>query len=327
MGTETTDDPAPTATWSPTYWVERLSEEQFAYLMLLPAFALVAAFAVWPLFETFQLSLHGDNLIGQEFVGEFVGVRNYVQLLTGQLEAILGSSFVNFNKPLQSALIVTLLFTVVSVTIELFVGFGMALVLDQEFYGRRWVRVAIIIPWAVPIAIQGMIFYLLFLPSIGFLTQWFSSIGILSQTPFINSGDLLLIVVTADIWKTSAFIALIVLAGLQSIDRDLYRVGKVAGATTWQRFRLITFPLVVPALLVALLFRTIQAMRVFGTIRTIGGGGGCRTLPSLSCLVVTTFQSGRYATAAAIAFITAVIVAIVASVYIYKYAGLSEGGA
>ena len=326
MATEPSEDAPSTGSWSPTYWIERLDEEKFAYVMLLPAFALVAAFAVWPLVETFQMSMHADSLTGSGFTGEFVGLENYVRLLTGQLEAILGSPFVNLDTPLQSALIVTLLFTGISVTVELFVGFGMALVLDKEFYGRRWVRVAIIIPWAVPIAIQGMIFYLLFLPSTGFLTEWFSSIGVLSQTPFINSGDLLLIVVTADIWKTSAFIALIVLAGLQSVNRNLYRVGKVAGATTWQQFRLITFPLVLPALLVALLFRTIQAMRVFGTIRTIGGGGGCRTLPSLSCLVVTTFQSGRYATASAIAFLTAVIVAVVASVYIAKYADLSGGG-
>ena len=313
-----------TPRYSPTYWIENMTDEQFAYLMLVPTFVLVGMFAVWPLFETFQMSLHADNLTGSGYVGEFVGLDNYVAILTGQMSAILGAPFFDLSQPFQSALPVTLIYTAVSVAFELVLGFGMALVLDKEFFGRRWVRVAIIVPWAVPIAIQGMIFYLMFLPSVGFGTDlvWF-----FSDTPFLNSANLVTMVIAADVWKSSAFIALIVLAGLQSIDRELYRVGKVAGASAWQRFRYITFPLVVPTLLVALLFRTIQAMRVFGVIRTVGGSGGCQTFPSLSCLVVTTFQgSGRYGTAAALAFITAAIVAIIAGIYIYAFADV-EGGA
>ena len=324
MGTDT--GTVSSRTSSLTVWVERLSEQQFAYLMLVPAFVLVAAFAIWPLIATFELSLHADSLTGGGYVGEFVGFETYRRLLTGELNAVLGSAFVDLSRPLKSALIVTLIYTAISVTLELVFGFSQALVLDQTFRGRRWVRVAVIIPWAVPIAIQGLIFYLLFLPDVGFLTLPLQSLGLLSTSPFNNSGDLLFIVIIADVWKTSAFIALIVLAGLQSINRDLYRVAKVSGATVWQRFRYITFPLVVPTLLVALLFRTIQAMRVFGVIRTIGGGGGCRTVPSLSCMVVTTFNSGRYATAAAVAFVTALVVALVASVYIYFFADLDRGG-
>ncbi|ESP88719.1 carbohydrate ABC transporter permease [Candidatus Halobonum tyrrellensis] len=327
MATESESSRSATRRYSPTYWVENMTDEQFAYFMLLPAFALVGAFALWPLWETFQMSLHADNLTGSGYVGEFVGIENYVAILTGEMTALLGAPFFDLDQPLQSALSVTLIYTAISVTLELIVGFGMALILDKEFYGRRWVRVAILVPWAVPIAIQGMIFYLIFLPSVGFGTQAMHAIGLFSDTPFINSADLLIMVIIADVWKTSAFIALIVLAGLQSIDRELYRVGRVAGASAWQRFRYITFPLVVPTLLVALLFRTIQSMRIFGIIRTIGGSGGCSTLPSLSCLVVTTFQgSGRYATAAALAFITAVVVAIVAGIYIVGFADV-EGGA
>jgi multiple sugar transport system permease protein len=321
-----TDTATASSSSSTAAWVERLSEEQFAYLMLLPAFALVGMFALYPLASTFEMSLHADSLTSASYVGEFVGFETYVELLTGELNALLGAAFVDLSNPLQSALLVTLIYTAVSVTLELLFGFAQALVLDQSFRGRRWVRVAVIVPWAVPIAIQGLIFYLLFLPDVGFLTPPLQDLGVLSSTPFINSGDLLLIVIVADVWKTSAFIALIVLAGLQSIDRELYRVAKVGGASVWQRFRYITFPLVVPTLLVALLFRTIQAMRVFGVIRTIGAGGGCRTLPSLSCMVVTTFNSGRYATAAAVAFVTALIVGIVASVYIVAFADLDRGG-
>ncbi|WP_115863624.1 carbohydrate ABC transporter permease [Halorussus litoreus] len=307
---------------APANWTEQLNEEQFAYVLLVPTFILIGAMAFWPLWDTFQMSLHADNLYGGGFVGEFIGLENYVKLLTGQRDAVLGNSFFSVEEPFRSAITVTLIYTVVSVFLETLIGFGQALVLDQDFRGRRWVRVAILIPWAVPIAIQGLIFFLIFQPGIGFGTEVMQNLGIFSSTPLINSFDSTVIIIFADVWKTSAFMALLILAGLQSIDRNLYRVADVSGATLWQRFKLITLPLVLPALLVAMLFRTIQAMRVFGVIETVSS---CSVVPSLTCMVVGTFQSGRFATAAAVAFITAAIVGAVATIYIVKFADL-EGG-
>ncbi|QPV61729.1 sugar ABC transporter permease [Halosimplex litoreum] len=307
---------------APANWTERLSEQGFAYVLLVPTLLLVATMALWPLISTFEMSLRADALFSAEYVGEFVGIENYVELLTGERNAILGSPFLDFAQPFGSALTVTLIYVAIAVTLETIIGFGQALVLDQSFRGRRWVRVAILIPWAVPIAIQGLIFWLFFQPGIGVGTDVMQSLGVFSANPLINTTDTLIIVIVADVWKTSAFMALLILAGLQSVDRSLYDVAKVAGASKIQQFRYITFPLVLPALLVALLFRTIQSMRVYGIIETTGG---CSTLPSLTCLVVSTFRSGRYATSAAVAFITAGIVALVALVYIVKFADLEVG--
>ncbi|WP_436928592.1 carbohydrate ABC transporter permease [Halosimplex halobium] len=307
---------------APANWTERLSEQGFAYVLLVPTLLLVSTMALWPLVSTFEMSLRADALFSAEYVGEFVGLENYVELLTGERNAVLGSPFVDFGQPLQSALTVTLVYVAIAVTLETIIGFGQALVLDQSFRGRRWVRVAILIPWAVPIAIQGLIFWLFFQPGIGVGTQFMQDLGIFSANPLINTTDTLIIVIVADVWKTSAFMALLILAGLQSVDRSLYDVAKVAGASKVQQFRYITFPLVLPALLVALLFRTIQSMRVYGIIETTGG---CSTLPSLTCMVVSTFRAGRYATSAAVAFITAGIVALVALVYIVKFADLEVG--
>jgi multiple sugar transport system permease protein len=304
--------------------MENLSDTQFAYLLLTPVLLLLGLIAFWPLLSTFRMSLFADNLVGSEALGEFVGLENYVALLTGERDALLVRPFLDFNAPFQSALTVTLIFTVVSVFFETVVGFGQALVLDQEFRGRRWVRVAIIIPWAVPIVIQGMIFFLLFQPNIGFLVDPLQNAGIFTATPLSNSVDSLIILVVADVWKTSAFMALIILAGLQSVDRSLYDVGRVAGASKYQQFRMITLPLVLPSVLVAMLFRTIGAMRIYGLIETVVG---CNTVPSLSCLVVTTFRGSRmYGTSAAVAFITAGLIGIVVSVYIVKYADTETGG-
>jgi multiple sugar transport system permease protein len=297
-------------------WTERLTETQFAYLMLIPVFLLLGVIAIWPLLSTFRLSLFSDSLTGAT-VDEFVGLQNYIQLITGQRDAVLPQPFIDFNNPFQSALLVTLIFAVVSVFFETILGFAAALVLDQDFRGRRWFRVALILPWSVPIVIQGMIFFLMFAPGIGFAADPLHDWGIFGATPLTESFDSLVIITIADVWKTTAFMTLLILAGLQSIDRSLYDVGKVAGASRWQQFKMITLPLVMPAVLVAMLFRTINAMRVFGLIETVSD---CTTVPSLSCMVVQTFSSGRYGTSAAIAFLTAAIIAAAVLIYIVQFA-------
>ncbi|MDG5775477.1 sugar ABC transporter permease [Haloarculaceae archaeon H-GB1-1] len=308
-----------------TRWMENLSETGFAYLLLTPALLLLGTIALWPLLSTFRLSLFADSLTGG--LGNFAGIQNYVAVLTGQRNALLPAPFLPSSLTVDalfgSALTVTLIFTVVSVFFETIIGFGQALVLNQDFRGRRWVRVAIIIPWAVPIVIQGMLFYLLFQPGIGLFIgregnpTILQTLGPFSATPLANTVDATLIIIVADIWKTTAFMALLILAGLQSIDRTLYDVARVAGASKWQTFKRITFPLVLPSVLVAMLFRTIQAMRIYGVIETVAG---CTTVPSLSCLVISSFNNTLVGTSATIAFITAGIIALVVSVYIFKYA-------
>ncbi|MDR9430589.1 MAG: sugar ABC transporter permease [Natronomonas sp.] len=303
--------------------VERLSDTQFVYLMLTPVIVLFGAMAIWPLVDTFQMSLHADNIISSDATGDFVGFENYVGMLTGQTNYLLPRPFLDLSTPLTSAVSVTVLFTGIAVGVEMILGFGMALVLDKRFRGRRWVRVAIILPWAVPIVIQGMIFYLIFTPGVGFATDPLQSLGLISLSPLADPWSSLVIVIGADIWKESAFMTLLILAGLQSIDRDLYNVAKVTGASKLQEFWTITFPLVLPTLLIALLFRTIAALKVYGTVVTVSN---CNTLPTLTCLVVTTWNANRYASAATIAFIMAAVIAIALTGYLWKLRDLEYGG-
>ncbi|WP_247000601.1 carbohydrate ABC transporter permease [Halosolutus gelatinilyticus] len=315
-------------------WMENLSEEAYAYLLLLPAFALLTLIAFYPLISTFIMSLRADQTRGLDPLGGFVGVENYVDILTGNarlarqfLDVSLSGSFpfVELGVPFfQQALFVTLAFAIISVFFETIIGFGQAYVLDQDFRGRRWVRVAIILPWAVPIVIQGMIFFLIFQPEVGFGTNIMQQLGIFSAAPLANSRDAFIIILVADIWKSSAFMALLILAGLQSVDRSLYDVARVAGASPWQRFKMITLPLVLPALLVAMLFRTMDAMRVFGLIESTAG---CTTVPSLTCLVVEAMFGGTriFATAAAVAFATALVIGLIIGVYVLLFRD-TEGG-
>jgi multiple sugar transport system permease protein len=324
VSTETETRGGSSAFAAPLNWLETQSEAVFAYILLTPAFLLLALIAFYPLVQTFQFSLLADQTAARNPFGEFVGVENYANLLTGN--ALLPQQFLDpsFTTPiLQQALFVTLAFAILSVLFETLIGFGQALIIDQEFYGRRWVRVAIIIPYAIPIVIQAMIFFLMFNPTIGFATEFMQSIGVFGQNPLANATDSFIIVLVADIWKTAAFMALLILAGLQSIDRGLYDVARVSGASPWQRFKYITLPLVAPALLVAMLFRTMDAMRIYGLIDATAG---CQTIPSMSCLVITALQeTRRWATASSVAFLTAIVIGVVVVIYMVSLRDTEAG--
>ncbi|MFB6229350.1 MAG: carbohydrate ABC transporter permease [Halobacteriales archaeon] len=311
--------------------LETVSEEVYAYVLLVPAAVLLSIIAFFPLARTFWFSLREDQVFSPNPFGEFVGLTNYTNLLTGEAElpqqfidvAITGSfPFVELGAPFwQQALFVTLAFAILSVLFETLIGFGQAYVIDQDFRGRRWVRVSIIIPYALPIVIQAMIFFLMFNPTIGWATELMQAIGVFGDNPLANSRDSFIIVLVADIWKTAAFMALLILAGLQSVDRSLYDVARVSGASPWQQFKYITLPIVLPALLVAMLFRTMDAMRIYGLIDATAG---CQTVPSMSCLVITAIQSSRrWASGSAIAFLTAVVIGVIVIVYVL---GLRESG-
>ncbi|ELZ76314.1 sugar ABC transporter permease [Haloferax gibbonsii ATCC 33959] len=291
-----------------TLRIEQLSDTQFVYVLLSPVFLLLAVVAFWPIVNTFELSLHADSIVSPDPIGEFAGFTNYVDLFTGGLDALMPRPFVSLSQPLKSALIVTVVFAGVSVSIETLLGFAQALILNEEFRGRRWVRLVLILPWAVPIVIFGTMFYLMFNSTVGFGSEILHGLGLISATPFTSTQDSLLLLIIADIWKTTPFMVLLILAGLQSINRDLYQVAEVAGASRWQRFRHVTLPLVAPILGVAILFRLIQALRVYGVIEVMVG---CNTVPSLSCMVVSTFQSRYYGTSATIAFTTAALIGLV----------------
>ena len=298
------------------YKIEQLDEEKYGYLLVAPVFIVLSVLAFYPLLRTLFFSLHDDSLTGVSPIGEFVGFENYVQLMAGDLNALLNYPFFSLQAPFSSALPVTLLITGVSVTVGTLMGLGMALILNKEFRGRALTRTIVILPWSIPIVIQGMMFYLLFQPSISFLVEPLASIGVLSGNPLVSSRDSTLIVILIDIWRKIPFIALIIMAGLASIDRNLYDVAKVAGASKWQQFRYITLPLARPVLFIGMIFYTISSMKIYGIVEA---SAGCSTVPTLTCLVVATFRQQRWPTASAIAFLSAIIIAVIVMVYVLRF--------
>ncbi|GAB7021374.1 sugar ABC transporter permease [Halostagnicola sp. A-GB9-2] len=298
------------------YRIERLDEDKYGYLLIGPMILVLSVLAFYPLVRTFWLSLQSDDLYGEHPIGEFRGIDGYVEILTGELNIILNYPFFSLSDPLSSALVVTLLITGFSVAIGTVLGLGMALILNKEFRGRSVARMIVILPWSIPIVIQGMMFYLMFQPSISPFVEPLNQLGILSSRPLGSTRDSIIIVILIDVWRKIPFIALIILAGLASVDQSLYNVAKVAGASKWQQFRLITLPLIKPVVLIGMIFYTISSMKVYGVVEA---SAGCNTVPTLTCLVVDTFRMQRWATASAIAFLTALIIAGIVMVYLVKF--------
>jgi len=298
------------------YRIERLDEDKYGYLLISPMFVTLAILAFYPLLRTFWVAIHGNDLYGRSPIGDFVGLDNFVNILNGDANLIMPYPFFESGDLLGSALVVTLLITVASVAVGTVMGLGMALILNKEFRGRTYARMIVILPWAIPIVIQGMMFYLLFEPSISFLTEPLHNLGLFSANPLISTRDSIIIMVLVDAWRRIPFIALIILAGLASIDQSLYNVAKVAGASKWQQFRLVTFPLIKPVVLIGMIFYTISSMKIYGVVEA---SAGCQTVPTLSCLVVDTFRQQRWGTASAVAFLTAIIIGAVVTIYLVQF--------
>jgi multiple sugar transport system permease protein len=236
------------------------------------------------------------------------------------------AGFKNYSDALSStefweAVRTTFLFTGISVTLELAIGLGMALAMHEAFKGRALLRVVVLVPWAVLTVVTAITWRAIFEPDLGLAPQMFDALGIFDGVVWLGeSGYALAVMVLADVWKTAPFMALLLLAGLQVIPNDLYDAAKVDGATTWQRFRRITLPLLKPAILVALIFRTLDALRIFDLPFVLTRGSNDTT--TLSLLAHQELTVNRlYGLGSALSVLTFVIVMGVSFLYIRTVGG------
>jgi len=240
--------------------VKNNSEQITGWLMVFPALAVVGIFSLYPAVNSFLLSLH-QIYLGLPILGKpFIGLGNYAQL---------------FQDPVaHQAFVVTLGFVILSITFELLLGIGIALVIHEQFKGRGWVRAAVLIPWAIPTVVASQMWRFLLNDQYGLVNLMLFGDQVEAYVPWLADPWMAFgAIVLADVWKTSSFAGLLVLAGLQVIPDDVYDAARIDGATAWQRFWHITLPLLKPALLTALLFRTIDAFRVFDLVFVMTQGG------------------------------------------------------
>lgn len=234
---------------------------RIAWILVAPALLLLALAAGWPLVRTFFFSFT-NAMLDNPSEYQMVGLANYYATHNGD------SSGVLVDPLWWQAVGNTLWFTVVSVGIELFLGMLLALLMNQKFRGQGLVRTAILVPWAIPTIVSAKMWGWMFHDQYGVVNDLLAKIfGYQAHLAWIAEPSLSMwAVVIADVWKTTPFMALMLLAALQLIPNDLYEAARVDGASPWQRFKRITLPLIMPAMVVALIFRVMDAMRIFDLI-------------------------------------------------------------
>jgi len=231
-------------------------------LFVLPAAILFGVFRVFPLFKNIQLSFQ---------VGAGYGLRNYQRVFSDPL--------------LWSSTVRTLVFALSSTAIEMIIGFAFALILNQKFFGRRALRTIFLIPWVIPVSVMAVGWKFLLQHSYGPIPWIINWLGITETVPYflVTPKMAFTSLIIADVWQTTPFCALLLLAGLQNIPSQLYEAASIDGAGGLQKFWRITLPLVVPSAIVALMFRFLRAFAIFSLpwVLTQGGPGGATTTLSI----------------------------------------------
>jgi multiple sugar transport system permease protein len=243
-----------------------ISERRLASYMVSPSVLLIALVAAYPIGYAVWLSLH-------QYSVRQAGVSRWA-------EPNLWSNYTNVlqDDEFRQAIVNTFVFTFFSVGLELVIGLGMALAMHAAFRGQGLLRTVVLVPWAVLTVVTAIMWRTIFDPTLGIVNAALGTdIVWLGETPYA-----MIVMIIADVWKTAPFMALLILAGLQVIPGEIYEAAKVDGASTLQRFRKITLPLLMPALLVALIFRTLDALRAFDVMFILTGGGPAGTTETLT---------------------------------------------
>jgi multiple sugar transport system permease protein len=282
-----------------------ISERRLATYMVSPSLALIALVAAYPIGYAVWLSLH-EYSVRTAGLSRWAGVGNYSKALS--------------DPEFWAAVRNTFIFTAGSVTFEVIIGMGMALAMHSAFRGQGLLRTVVLVPWAVLTVVTAMMWRTIFDPTLGLVNSVLGTdIVWLGESPHA-----MIVMIIADVWKTAPFMALLLLAGLQVIPGEIYEAAKVDGATIWQRFQKITLPLLMPALLVALIFRTLDALRIFDLpfVLTKGTHG----TNTLSLEAYQTFTANNIiGLGAALAVLTFIIVMAVSFMYIRFVGGNIRG--
>lgn len=303
----------------------RLTGDYFwFYVLLIPSILVLIGVVIIPMVFAFKMSLGNVSVtvVGGKgsLQNQFVGIENYLTLFRS-------SAF-------WQAFRETFYYFLVSICIELTVGVGLGVLMNQPIRGRKIFRVIVFIPWAIPTIVNAMLWGMIFdgdnygalndillrLHVIHSPVVWLNVSAVLTHIPWLSHGlsaigmnGAINSMIVGDEWKTLPLVAMLVLAGLQSIPSDYYEAARVEGATPWRQFRSITLPLLGPVLTVILILRTMQLLRAFTLIYTLEQ----YTEPLLSISVYeNAFQFGNFGTASAIAFIIAIIALLISFVYI-----------
>jgi multiple sugar transport system permease protein len=300
--TATTEAPAPAA---PSRTEDVKSERRLAYWLIAPSVVLMLAVTAYPIGYAIWLSLQRNNLAQPDDTA-FVGLSNYVTILT--------------DGYWWTAFAVTLAITVISVAIEFVLGMALALVMHRTIFGKGTVRTAVLIPYGIVTVAASYSWYYAWTPGTGYLANLLPE----GSAPLTEQLPSLAIVILAEVWKTTPFMSLLLLAGLALVPEDLLRAAQVDGAGAWKRLIKVTIPLIKPAILVALLFRTLDAFRIFDNIYILTGGAN--NTGSVSILGYDNlFKAFNVGMGSAISVLIFLSVAVIAFIFIKGFGAAAPG--
>ncbi|MBQ1073344.1 sugar ABC transporter permease [Micromonospora sp. C31] len=269
------------------------AERRLGWLLCAPAALVMLLVTAYPIIYSVWLSLQRYDL---RFPAEreFVGLENYVTVLT--------------NEFWWTAFGVTALITVVTVAVELVLGMGLALIMHRTLVGRGLVRTSALIPYGIVTVVAAFSWRYAWTPGTGYLANLLSD-----GAPLTERASSLAIIMLAEIWKTTPFMALLLMAGLALVPEDLLKAASTDGATSWQRFTRVMLPVMKPAILVALLFRTLDAFRVFDNIFVLTAGGNETSSVSMLAYnnLIRGLNLGIGSTMSVLIFLTVAIIAFV----------------
>jgi ABC-type sugar transport system permease subunit len=279
-------------------------DRRFGYILVAPLVIVLVVITAYPLgYNIWNSFHHVDYLLPP--LGSWAGLANYAKLFS--------------DDQFVPALLHTLGFTLVSVIVETLIGLGLALALNKPFRGRGLVRAAVFIPWAVPTVVSAELWRTMFDPQQGFVNFLLTKLHLpLATTTWLDStwtawGAILI----ADAWRNTPFMAIVLLAGLQVIPADIYEAAKIDGANAWQTFRRLTLPLLKPALMVALIFRTLQSFLIFDVVYIMTGGGPGTSTNVLAYLNYKAFFSlFDYGYGGAVSVALVVVALLIAQIYV-----------
>jgi multiple sugar transport system permease protein len=284
---------------------DRSSQRRLAYWLIAPAAILMLAVTAYPILYAFWLSLHRDNLASPNDT-KFVGFANYQTILT--------------DKYWWTAFFVTLIITVISVAIEFALGLALALVMHRTIFGKGLVRTAILIPYGIVTVAASYSWYYAWTPGTGYLANLLPD----GSAPLTQQIPSLAVIILAEVWKTTPFMALLLLAGLALVPEDLLKAAEVDGAGAWTRLTRVIIPLIKPAILVALLFRTLDAFRIFDNIYVLTGGSN--DTASVSILGYDNlFKAFNIGLGSAISVLVFAAVAVIAFIFIKLFGAAAPG--
>ena len=282
----------------------RLQRKQtrLAWILLAPALAVVALVALYPLGQTIYQSFTNQQFLAGIEPTKFVGLSNYRYLIHDSI--------------FRNSVVVTVKFTVITVFFEFLLGMVIALVVNSNFKGRGVMRAVMLVPWAIPTVVSAQMWKWMYDDTFGVINDAGMRLHLIHHNvAWISQPNTALGAVAAmDIWKTTPFVALILLSGLQVIPTELYEAADVDGASKWRQFWRITMPLLRPAILVALIFRTLDALRVFDVFYVFFGNR-----PDTQTMAIyaqsTIVGDGHVGYGAAVSVVIFLIIAIFVVIY------------